>query len=101
VHDTIGVSVAIALLLFAYGGGFATVPAALSDLFGTKNFGLNYGATMSAWGLAAILGAYFVNVLRSSGGAYIALMQPLSVLMLVALFFPMIIEARKKKKAIA
>ena len=96
-HDPIGVSLAIALLLFAYGGGFATVPAALTELFGTKNFGRNYGATMSAWGLAAILGAYFVNVLRASGGAYVALMQPLSVLMLVALFFPMIVESQKKK----
>ncbi len=97
-HDVISVSVAIGLLLFAYGGGFGTVPAAIADLFGTKNFGANYGATMSAWGLAAVLGAYFVNVLKATGGSYVAMMQPLSVLVLVALFFPLIIDPRKKER---
>ena len=100
VHDVVSVSIALGLLLFAYGGGFGTVPAAISDLFGTKNFGANYGATMSAWGLAAVMGAYFVNVLKGTGGEYVVIMQPLSVLVLVALFFPMIIDPRKKMRKV-
>jgi OFA family oxalate/formate antiporter-like MFS transporter len=94
-RDPIGVTIAIGLLLFAYGGGFATVPASIADIFGTRYFGANYGAAMSAWGLAAVLGAYFVNVLRAAGGSYIGMMQPLSILILVAVFFPMIIDARR------
>ncbi len=97
-HDVVSVSVALGLMLFAYGGGFATVPAMIADLFGTKNYGANYGATMSAWGLAAVLGAYFVNVLKTTGGSYVAMMQPLSILVLVALFFPLIIDPRKKTR---
>jgi OFA family oxalate/formate antiporter-like MFS transporter len=97
-HDVVSVSVALGLLLFAYGGGFATVPAMTADLFGTRNFGANYGAMMSAWGLAAVLGAYFVNVLKAAGGSYVAMMQPLSILVLVALFFPLIIDPRKKER---
>lgn len=101
VHDPIAVSFAIALLLFAYGGGFGTVPAAVADAFGTKSFGANYGAMMSAWGIAAVMGSYFLNLLRASGGSYIALMQPLSILTLVALFFPMVMDRRDREPAIA
>jgi OFA family oxalate/formate antiporter-like MFS transporter len=97
-HDPVGVCIAIGLLLLAYGGGFGTVPAAMADIFGTKNFGSIYGATLSAWGLAAVMGQYFVNALRATGGSYIGMMQPLSLLVLTALFFPMIIEARSDKK---
>ena len=97
-HDIVSVSVAIALLLFAYGGGFGTVPAAIADLFGSKNFGAIYGATLSAFGIASVMGAYFVNVLKSTGSSYVVMMQPLSVLVLVALFFPMIIDPRKKPR---
>jgi OFA family oxalate/formate antiporter-like MFS transporter len=97
-HDIVSISIALGLLLFAYGGGFGTVPAAIADLFGSKNFGAIYGSTLSAWGLAAVLGAYFVNVLKTSGGSYVGMMQPLSVLALVALFFPMIIDPRRKER---
>jgi OFA family oxalate/formate antiporter-like MFS transporter len=98
IHNPVGVTIAIGMLLFAYGGGFATVPASFADIFGTRHFGANYGAAMSAWGIAAVLGAYFVNVLRGAGGNYIGMMQPLSILILVAVFFPMIIDAGRAQR---
>lgn len=39
-----------------YGGGFATLPAFLGDLFGTKQLGAVHGLILSGWGLAGIVG---------------------------------------------
>lgn len=54
-----------ALIISMYGGGFATVPAYLSDLFGTKEVGAIHGRLLLAWSLAAILGPVLVNYIRA------------------------------------
>jgi MFS family permease len=55
-----------ALLLTMYGGGFATIPAYLSDLFGTQNVGAIHGRLLTAWSCAGIAGPLLVNGLRES-----------------------------------
>ena len=55
-----------ALLLTMYGGGFATIPAYLSDLFGTQNVGAIHGRLLTAWSCAGIAGPLLVNSLRES-----------------------------------
>ena len=47
-----------------YGGGFATVPAYLSDLFGTQMVGAIHGRLLTAWSTAGILGPVVVNYMR-------------------------------------
>ena len=47
-----------------YGGGFATIPAYLRDLFGTLEVGAIHGRLLLAWSLAAILGPFLVNYIR-------------------------------------
>jgi MFS family permease len=54
-----------ALIISMYGGGFATVPAYLSDLFGTKEVGAIHGRLLLAWSFAAILGPVLVNYIRA------------------------------------
>lgn len=53
-------------LLTMYGGGFATIPAYLRDLFGTMQVGAIHGRLLLAWSLAAILGPQIVNRLRDA-----------------------------------
>lgn len=53
-----------AVILTMYGGGFATIPAYLRDLFGTKNVGAIHGRLLFAWSLAAIVGPVLVNYIR-------------------------------------
>ncbi|MGF1633020.1 MAG: OFA family MFS transporter [Phycisphaerae bacterium] len=48
--------VLICLILTCYGGGFATVPAFLGDLFGTKQLGAIHGYTLTAWAAAGVVG---------------------------------------------
>ncbi|MEV7517280.1 OFA family MFS transporter [Streptomyces diastaticus] len=49
------------VLLSFYGGGFATVPAYLKDLFGTYQVGAIHGRLLTAWSTAGVLGPLIVN----------------------------------------
>ncbi|MEO6066730.1 MAG: OFA family MFS transporter [Gemmatimonadales bacterium] len=54
------------VILTMYGGGFATIPAYLADLFGTQFVGAIHGRLLTAWSTAGILGPTLVNALRES-----------------------------------
>jgi MFS family permease len=53
-----------AIILSMYGGGFATIPAYLRDMFGKNNVSAIHGRLLTAWSVAGILGPMLVNVLR-------------------------------------
>jgi len=55
---------AFCIILSMYGGGFATVPAYLADLFGTQMVGAIHGRLLTAWATAGILGPVIVNYMR-------------------------------------
>ena len=52
------------VILTMYGGGFATVPAYLADLFGTQHVGAIHGRLLTAWSVAGIVGPVVVNYIR-------------------------------------
>jgi MFS family permease len=52
------------IILSMYGGGFATVPAYLSDLFGTKMVGAIHGRLLTAWSVAGVLGPWLIGAFR-------------------------------------
>ncbi len=52
------------IILSMYGGGFATVPAYLADLFGTRMVGAIHGRLLTAWSTAGVLGPVLVNYIR-------------------------------------
>lgn len=55
---------AACIIISMYGGGFATVPAYLADLFGTQNVGAIHGRLLTAWATAGIIGPVVVNYMR-------------------------------------
>jgi MFS family permease len=55
---------AFCIILSMYGGGFATVPAYLADLFGTQMVGAIHGRLLTAWATAGILGPVIINYMR-------------------------------------
>ena len=57
---------AICIILSMYGGGFATVPAYLADLFGTQFVGAIHGRLLTAWSTAGIIGPVVVNYIREA-----------------------------------
>ena len=52
------------VILTMYGGGFATIPAYLADIFGTQFVGAIHGRLLTAWSVAGLLGPWLVNTIR-------------------------------------
>jgi MFS family permease len=57
---------AFCLIASMYGGGFATVPAYLADVFGTQFVGAIHGRLLTAWSTAGIVGPVIVNYMREA-----------------------------------
>jgi len=57
---------AICIILSMYGGGFATIPAYLADVFGTHFVGAIHGRLLTAWSTAGIVGPVVVNYIREA-----------------------------------
>jgi len=55
---------AIFVIVSMYGGGFATIPAYLADMFGTQFVGAIHGRLLTAWSTAGILGPVIVNYMH-------------------------------------
>jgi MFS family permease len=70
---SLGVFVAsFCVIASMYGGGFATIPAFLADLFGTHYVGAIHGRLLTAWSTAGVVGPVIVNYLhdlREESGA--------------------------------
>jgi MFS family permease len=52
-----------------YGGGFATIPAFLADIFGPDNVGAIHGAVLIAWSAAAVAGPVIITELSNRAKA--------------------------------
>jgi MFS family permease len=82
-----------AVVISMYGGGFATIPAYLRDLFGTMQVGAIHGRLITAWSMAAVLGPQMVNYISTyekghglpKGQAYNSTMYLMAGLLLVGL----------------
>ncbi|MCF3639418.1 OFA family MFS transporter [Rhizobium sp. TRM95111] len=57
---------AFCIILSMYGGGFATIPAYLADIFGTQFVGAIHGRLLTAWATAGIIGPVVVNYIREA-----------------------------------
>lgn len=54
----------------AFGGYLGLSPAFTADSWGMKNVGVNYGAMLTAWGIASFIGPYFTGLIRDTTGSY-------------------------------
>jgi MFS family permease len=63
---------ALFVVFTMYGGGFATIPAFLADMFGAENVGAIHGVLLTAWSAAAIAGPVIITELSSRAKASLA-----------------------------
>lgn len=88
------------IILSMYGGGFATIPAYLRDMFGTMHVSAIHGRLLTAWSAAGVAGPLIVNYLRevqlSHGvqlaNAYSVVMYVMAGLLVVGLFCNMAVR---------
>ncbi len=76
------------VILSFYGGGFATVPAYLKDLFGTYQVGAIHGRLLTAWSTAGVLGPLIVNWIadrQEAAGKHGAALYGLSMWIMIGL----------------
>ncbi len=73
------------VILLCYGGGFATVPAYLGDMFSAKELSAVHGNTLTAWAAAGLAGPMIVSRVREATGSYSGTLYFFSVLFAVAL----------------
>ncbi|MCE2573422.1 L-lactate MFS transporter [Motilimonas eburnea] len=72
-------------IMTCYGGGFATLPAFIGDLFGTKQLGAIHGYILTAWAFAGLVGPQIAAYLRSVTGSYELTLYIFSAAFIVAL----------------
>jgi MFS family permease len=90
-----------AVILSMYGGGFATIPAYLRDMFGTRYVGAIHGMLLTAWSVAGVLGPVLVNYIRqyqidhgvAKAQAYNTTMYILAGLLVVGLICNLLVKA--------
>ncbi|KOR26740.1 OFA family MFS transporter [Clostridium sp. L74] len=77
-------SVGVAIAGLCYGAGFAIFPAAATDRYGVKNFGINYGLIYTGWGIGGIIGPMTAAAIFDTTGNYNSAYIVASVLMIIA-----------------
>ncbi|NCZ52655.1 MAG: MFS transporter, partial [Verrucomicrobia bacterium] len=69
---------------FNYGANLALFPAFTKDLYGLKNFGVNYGILFTAWGVGGFVLSRVQQMLKASSGTFTSSFVTASVLLLLA-----------------
>lgn len=84
----------LALIALCYGGGFGTMPAFSSDIYGAKNAGTIYGAMLTAWSAGAIAGPMLIASMPYRT-ALVCLAALLAAAAILPLLFGILGEARE------
>lgn len=84
-------------IISCYGGGFATIPSFLSDLFGTKELSAIHGKILTAWAAAGIVGPLLVAWLREKTNNYTGTLVVFSVSFIVSLVVASYLKFRQKQ----
>jgi OFA family oxalate/formate antiporter-like MFS transporter len=84
-------------ILTCYGGGFASVPAYIGDLFGTKELGAIHGYILTAWAVAGVVGPITVSTVHDLTHSYSGTLYFFVVLFVIALALSLLIRLDMKK----
>ena len=85
------------LVITMYGGGFATLPAFLGDLFGTKQLGAIHGMVLTAWALAGVVGPTIYDMVKKATGSLDATLTVFAGLFVIALIVSLLMKRTVNK----
>ncbi|MCA0971850.1 OFA family MFS transporter [Halobacillus litoralis] len=89
---------ALAVIYTCYGGGFATIPAFIGDLFGTKELGAIHGYILTAWAAAGLVGPLFSAWMQDTTGSYENSLIYFAGLFVIALIVSILTKRDEKQK---
>jgi OFA family oxalate/formate antiporter-like MFS transporter len=96
-QEAIAFSIIVFIIMSCYGGGFASIPAYIGDLFGTLQLGAIHGYMLTAWAAAGVAGPSFVSWIRDTTGSYQGTLMVFSCLFIVSLALSFFIRLDIKK----
>lgn len=87
-------------IMTCYGGGFASIPAYIGDIFGTKQLGAIHGYILTAWAMAGLMGPIIIAYVKDTTGDYSATLYVFTGFFFVALLISimMIINIKQQQK---
>lgn len=98
--DTIIFQLLVYLVISCYGGGFATIPAFLSDLFGTRELGAIHGKILTAWAAAGIVGPLFVAWVKESTQSYNSVLLVFSFCFIFSVVVAAVLKFKQQDSAV-
>jgi len=84
-------------IMTCYGGAFASIPAYIGDIFGTKELGAIHGYILTAWALAGLAGPVAIAYIKDTTGSYSSTLYVFVGLFFVALVASLLMLANIKK----
>jgi len=97
------------VIMSMYGGGFATIPAYLRDMFGSLQVGAIHGRLLTAWSTAGVLGPVLVNYIReyeiahgvAKADAYTTTMHIMAGLLVIGFVCNLLVRPVDARRAVA
>ena len=90
-------------IMSCYGGGFASIPAYIGDIFGTKELGAIHGYILTAWAAAGLVGPLIISMVKDSTGSYSQTLYVFAGFFIIALIISILmlinIKTIQKKKS--
>ncbi len=87
----------LAVVYTCYGGGFASIPAYIADIFGTKQLGAIHGYILTAWAAAGLAGPMFAAYMKDQTGSYEGSLLFFAGLFVIALIISVVIRVDIKR----
>ncbi|MCP3762920.1 OFA family MFS transporter [Domibacillus sp. A3M-37] len=89
--------ITVFIILSCYGGGFASIPAYIGDLFGTKQLGAIHGYILTAWAAAGLVGPIVASNIREATNSYSLTLYIFTAAFVVALVISMLVRVNIRK----
>ena len=89
--NTITIPITLIVISACYGAGFSCLPSLLSDIFGMDNVSKIHGITLTAWGIAGLVGNQISGLIYSICGSYLPIFIVIIVLYVIALMLSLVL----------
>ncbi|MFD2830880.1 L-lactate MFS transporter [Corticicoccus populi] len=97
VSNPILFAVILFVIMTCYGGGFASIPAYIGDIFGTKQLGAIHGYILTAWSAAGLAGPLIISRIYEATSSYTMTLYIFVAMFVVALVVSLLIRTDIKK----
>ncbi len=98
VTNALAFQLLVFLIITCYGGGFAAMPAYLSDCFGTKELSAIHGKILTAWAAAGVVGPLLVAWIRETTNSYTTTLHIFSICFIFSLLIAVYLKVKTGTK---